>query len=155
MSPDDLNPRIVGSWATSAATRRTMLGNKRRDTKPELEIRRRLHALGLRYRVDFRLDASSRTRADIVFTRRRVAVFVDGCFWHGCPMHGVTPKSNVDYWGPKLQRNQERDRTTNTRLREMGWLVLRFWEHEDPDEVADTILAQWTAMDPASRTAHH
>lgn len=114
-SPDDLNSRLVSSWATSAATRRTMIGNKRRDTKPELEIRRRLHALGLRYRVDFRLDASSRTRADMVFTRRRIAVFVDGCFWHGCPLHGATPKSNVDYWGPKLQRNQERALSRVTR----------------------------------------
>ncbi|PPF75630.1 very short patch repair endonuclease [Pseudoclavibacter sp. Z016] len=151
--PADLKPSLLSSWATSAATRRTMIGNKRRDTKPELEIRRRLHALGLRYRVDFRLDATSRTRADIVFTRRRVAVFVDGCFWHGCPLHAVMPKSNVDYWGPKLQRNQERDQATNSHLRETGWLVLRFWEHENPDDVAGVIFTAWTAKDPASRTA--
>ena len=113
-----------------------MLGNKARDTKPELAVRRLLHADGFRYRVNFRLDPSLRRTADIVFTRCRVAVFIDGCFWHGCPLHGTSPKANSGYWGPKLARNVERDRETTALLTASGWTVLRFWEHENPADVA-------------------
>lgn len=119
------------SWASSEGTRRSMIGNRGRDTKPELAIRSRLHAAGLRYRVDY-APLGGRNRADIVFPRARVAVFVDGCFWHGCPLHSTLPTRNSDYWLPKLQRNIERDRETDARLRDAGWTVLRFWEHEDP-----------------------
>lgn len=118
-----------------------MRSNRRRDTKPELKIRRRLHASGFRYRVDFRLESDLRVNADIVFTRARVAVFIDGCFWHGCPLHATTPKTNSQYWIPKLARNAERDRTSEAALRQKGWLVLRYWEHQDPEEVADSIAA--------------
>lgn len=113
-----------------------MQANRRRDTAPELAVRRLLHARGLRFRVDYRLEKSLRTRADIVFTRRRVAVFIDGCFWHGCPLHATQPKSNADYWGPKLARNVARDCEADAALRNAGWTVLRYWEHEDPREVA-------------------
>jgi len=113
-----------------------MLGNKARDTKPELAVRRLLHAHGFRYRVNFRLDPSLRRTADIVFTRCRVAVFIDGCFWHGCPLHGTSPKANAEYWGPKLARNVERDLETTAFLTASGWTVLRFWEHENPADVA-------------------
>ena len=113
-----------------------MLGNKARDTKPELAVRRLLHADGFRYRVNFRLDPSLRRTADIVFTRCRVAVFIDGCFWHGCPLHGTSPKANSGYWGPKLARNVERDLETTAFLTASGWTVLRFWEHENPADVA-------------------
>ncbi|EWS82322.1 DNA mismatch repair protein [Brachybacterium phenoliresistens] len=127
---------------SSENARRTMLANRRRDTSIELEVRRRLHAAGLRYRVDFPADASDRRRrADIVFTRARVAIFIDGCFWHGCPAHYVEPKSNTDYWRSKIARNMERDLESTARLERAGWRVLRFWEHEDPAEVAATILA--------------
>jgi len=112
-----------------------MLGNKARDTKPELAVRRLLHADGFRYRVNFRLDPSLRRTADIVFTRCRVAVFIDGCFWHGCPLHGTSPKANAEYWGPKLARNVERDLETTAFLTASGWTVLRFWEHENPADV--------------------
>lgn len=117
-----------------------MLANRRRDTKPELAIRRLLHAAGLRYRVDFRLAPPLRARPDIVFTRRRIAVFIDGCFWHGCPLHRTTPKQNADYWGPKLLRNVQRDRETDEALAAAGWTVMRFWEHENPVAVAETVI---------------
>jgi DNA mismatch endonuclease (patch repair protein) len=117
-----------------------MRANRRRDTSIELAVRRRLHAAGLRYRVDYAPDRSDRRRrADIVFTRARVAVFLDGCFWHGCPEHYIEPKSNVDYWRPKIARNRQRDAETSKRLVDLGWMVLRFWEHEDPVRVAEAI----------------
>ncbi len=121
-----------------------MRANRRRDTRPELAIRSGLHRMGLRYRVDHRLGAGrSAPRPDIAFTRARVAVFVDGCFWHGCPEHGGTPSVNVGYWGPKLERNKERDRANEAELAAAGWLVLRVWEHEDPghaiSRIAETV----------------
>lgn len=116
-----------------------MQANRRRDTEPELLIRRMLHASGLRYRVDYSLPFDRRRKADIVFTRAKVAVMIDGCFWHRCPEHYVPPKSNVDYWEAKTLGNAARDRDTDDRLRELGWTVLRFWEHEDPEVVAHQI----------------
>lgn len=130
-----------GSWASSDATRRSMLGNRRRDTSPELAVRRLLHAAGLRYRVDYPLPFDRRRRADIVFTKRKVAVFLDGCFWHSCPQHGTRPQTNSDYWAPKLERNRLRDVDTTQRLTDEGWTVLRFWEHEDVDAVVETVIA--------------
>ena len=94
------------SWASSPAIRRTMLGNRRRDTAPELLIRRLLHAQGLRYRVDWPLPFDRRRRADIVFTRQKVAVFIDGCFWHGCPEHYIAPRANGEFWADKVARNE-------------------------------------------------
>ncbi|WP_082087573.1 very short patch repair endonuclease [Microbacterium sp. SA39] len=129
------------SWASTEGSRRSMRGNRRRDTKPELAVRRLIHAAGLRYRVDF-APIGGRSRADIVFTRARVAIYIDGCFWHGCPIHATYPKRNSDYWLPKLQRNVERDRETDARLQLAGWKVLRFWEHESPEDVAATIAAE-------------
>lgn len=118
-----------------------MLANRRRDTSIELAVRRLLHAAGARYRVDFAPDPTNRRRrADIVFARAKVAVFMGGCFWHGCPEHFVPPRSNTEYWGPKIARNMERDRETTERLEALGWTVMRFWEHEDPLEAAGTIL---------------
>ena len=112
---------------------------RRRDTAPEMELRRRLHADGLRYRVDYPPVPELRRRADVVFTAARVAVFVDGCFWHGCPEHGTSPKANSIWWRDKIRANQQRDFDTECRLREAGWRVMRFWEHEDPDEAAARI----------------
>lgn len=126
------------SWASAEGSRNSMRSNRRRDTSPELAVRRRLHAAGLRYRVDF-APLGGRRRADIVFTRQHVAEFIDGCYWHGCPDHATFPKRNSDYWLPKLARNVERDRETDQSLREAGWTVLRFWEHESPDDVARRI----------------
>lgn len=108
---------------------------RRRDTAPEVAIRREAHRRGLRYRVDTPVVGLPRRRPDIVFTRQRVTVFVDGCFWHSCPVHATVPKSNRDWWLAKLERNVVRDRETDDRLRALGWTVLRFWEHEPPEEV--------------------
>lgn len=117
-----------------------MQANRSHDTRPELEVRRALHALGLRYRVGIAPDPSIRRRADIVFTRALVAVFIDGCFWHGCPDHGrSTFNHNADYWPTKIAANVARDADTTQRLRQSGWLVMRFWEHEKAAEVAETI----------------
>lgn len=144
------------SWASSDGSRKSMLSNRRRDTLPELAVRTRIHAAGLRYRVDF-APLGGRRRADIVFTRKRIAVFVDGCYWHGCPQHATLPKRNSDYWLPKLQRNIERDGDTDRLLREAGWIVLRFWEHEGPDEVARQIVAvvRSTELQLTRAPAHH
>jgi DNA mismatch endonuclease (patch repair protein) len=107
-----------------------MRSNRRTDTKPELALRAALHAMGYRYRKDFRLDLPSRrVRPDIAFTRRKVAVFIDGCFWHACPDHGGKPKNNEWYWSPKLARNVERDRAADEALEQAGWTVVRLWEH--------------------------
>jgi len=112
-----------------------MRANRRADTKPELALRRALHRLGYRYRKDHRLDLADgvRVRPDIVFTARKVAVFVDGCFWHCCPEHGTQPAANTWYWEPKLRRNVDRDRAADAALGEAGWTVIRFWEHESID----------------------
>lgn len=108
-----------------------------RDTRPELEVRRELHRLGLRYRVAIAPEPTLRRRADIVFTRVRVAVFIDGCFWHGCPKHGRSSfNHNADYWPSKIAANMARDADTNAKLERAGWRVLRYWEHQDAAEVA-------------------
>ena len=104
-----------------------------RVTTPELLLRRRLHAQGLRYRVHRRPLPELRRTADVVFSRARVAVFVDGCFWHGCPKHGTAPKTNADWWAVKLARNVERDAETDVLLADAGWSVVRVWEHEEPE----------------------
>lgn len=116
-----------------------MRGNRGRDTGPEMAVRRLLHARGFRYRVDLAPVPGVRRRADIVFTRARVAAFIDGCFWHGCPEHATWPRTNADFWRQKIEGNRERDRDTDQRLREAGWTVLRFWEHEAAADVAEAI----------------
>lgn len=103
----------------------------RRDTEPELELRRHLHALGLRFRVDRPVLLDRRRRVDVAFGPSRVAVLVDGCFWHGCPIHGTLPATNRAYWEEKLATNRARDQDTDSRLEESGWQVVRVWEHED------------------------
>ncbi|MEU3397590.1 very short patch repair endonuclease [Streptomyces sp. NPDC055051] len=129
-----------GSWASSAATRRSMLGNRSRDTAPELLLRSLVHAAGLRYRVAAKPLPKMRRTADMVFRPVKVAVFIDGCFWHGCPEHFVMPKTNQPYWEEKIGRNIQRDRDTDDRLAEAGWLVLRFWEHLEPEACAATVI---------------
>ncbi|SLJ23159.1 DNA mismatch endonuclease vsr [Mycobacteroides abscessus subsp. abscessus] len=129
------------SWASSEATRASMLANRRRDTKPELAVRKLVHAAGLRYRVDFApLGSHRRYRADIVFTRAKVAVFIDGCYWHGCPEHHRQPTANADYWSAKVSGNRARDERVTALLVDAGWTVLRFWEHEAPSAVSAAIV---------------
>ncbi|WP_026118859.1 very short patch repair endonuclease [Nocardiopsis ganjiahuensis] len=134
-----------GSWASSAANRRSMRANRSRDTKPEVALRRLVHAAGLRYRVAAKPLPKMRRTADLLFRPVRVAVFVDGCFWHGCPDHFVFPKTNPAYWEEKIAGNTRRDRDTDTRLQEAGWLVLRFWEHQDPASCAETVVGAVSA----------
>ncbi|GHE08705.1 hypothetical protein GCM10011381_10220 [Klenkia taihuensis] len=116
-----------------------MQAQRARDTGPELAVRRLLHAVGLRYRVDRAPLKGMRRRADLVFGPARVAVYIDGCFWHSCPQHGTRPASNADWWDSKLEANRRRDADTNQRLTQAGWVVLRAWEHEDPQDVADRV----------------
>ncbi|WSD68649.1 very short patch repair endonuclease [Streptomyces sp. NBC_01591] len=130
-----------GSWASSAARRKNMQAIRSRDTKPERLIRRLVHASGLRYRVAAKPLPDLRRTADMVFRPAKVAVFIDGCYWHGCPEHYVPPKTNPGYWSDKVARNVARDRDTDQRLAEAGWLVLRFWEHQDSDTCALTIVS--------------
>ncbi len=113
----------------------------RRDTKPELALRRELWRRGLRYRVDLAPIGGLRRRADLVFTRAMVAVYVDGCYWHSCPVHATIPKANRRWWIAKLAANVERDRDTDARLRDAGWMVVRVWEHEIVPEAADRVAA--------------
>jgi DNA mismatch endonuclease (patch repair protein) len=117
-----------------------MRGNRRADTTPERAIRSLLHARGYRYRKDFTIRAGEvRVRADIVFTRQRLAVFVDGCFWHRCPEHGNRPRKNTAYWGEKLARNVARDKRVTDALAADGWRVIRIWEHVPPELATATV----------------
>jgi DNA mismatch endonuclease (patch repair protein) len=119
-----------------------MRSNRRTDTRPELVLRAALHALGYRYRKDLRLDLPQRrVRPDIAFTSRKVAVFVDGCFWHACPDHGSKPRNNEWYWSPKLARNVERDRAADDALEQAGWTVVRLWEHVPLDDAVAAVVA--------------
>ncbi|MFG2938471.1 very short patch repair endonuclease [Streptomyces sp. NPDC048282] len=137
-----------GSWASSAAKRRNMQAVRSRDTKPELLVRRLVHAHGLRYRVAARPLPELRRTADLVFRPAKVAVFIDGCYWHGCPEHYVSPKTNPGYWSDKVARNVERDRDTDKQLERAGWLVLRFWEHASAQASAAEIVEMVLARKP-------
>ena len=130
----------------SAAVRRNMQANRGRDTKPELALRSILHASGLRFRVCQPLPIDRRRRADITFTRVGLYVFVDGCYWHGCPEHFTTPKTNTGFWLTKVEGNRRRDWDTTQRLEEMGYTVLRFWEHDDPLLVASKVEAVYRRL---------
>lgn len=125
---------------SSPAATAVMRGNVRADTRPELRIRSLLHRLGHRFRKDHAVVAGDvRVRPDIVFTRARVAVFVDGCYWHRCPQHGTEPRANPGYWRAKLDGNVARDRSVDAALRAAGWTVLRVWEHEAPEDAVTHI----------------
>jgi len=130
---------MAEQFVTSDAVRQRMSRQRSQNTGPELLVRRALFRLGLRYRVHLRPEPAVRRVADIVFKGPRVAVFVDGCFWHRCPQHGTEPAANPGYWKPKLDGNVARDRDTDRRLEAAGWRVIRVWEHEDPDEAAARI----------------
>lgn len=110
-----------------------------RDTAPELALRSELHRRGLRFRVDRAPIPGLRSRADLVFSSVKMAIYVDGCFWHGCPEHGSIPKSNAEFWQRKLEGNRKRDRLVVDALAEKGWAAIRVWEHEDPQVAADRI----------------
>ena len=130
-----------------------MRANRRRDTGPELAIRQGVHEAGMRYRVDLpiRVPGHRPIRPDLVFTRRRVAVFVDGCFWHGCPVHATSPVIRARFWADKIAANRERDRRHDDVLTRAGWTVLRIWEHEDPVEAVKRIGAAVGAIGRSGR----
>jgi DNA mismatch endonuclease (patch repair protein) len=128
-----------GGAKPAAHVSERMSRQRRRDTRPEVELRRELHARGLRFRVDRAVLSDRRRRVDIVFGPARVAVFVDGCFWHGCPEHGVRPRTNVEFWDEKIRVNRTRDRRTDEELAAAGWRVVRIWEHEAVVTAADLI----------------
>lgn len=132
--------RVPYPEPTTEAATRIGKGNRRTGTKPEQLLRSELHRRGRRFRKDLLIRAGGlRTHADIAFTRERLAVFVDGCFWHACPEHGSSPKSNTAYWGPKLRANVERDRRVDQELRSDGWVVLRIWEHVSSADAARSV----------------
>lgn len=133
-------PLPADSKASSRQVRAVMRANRGRDTKPELALRSMLYRAGLRYRVDVQPLEGLRRRADIVFLKERIAVFVDGCFWHGCPEHMRPSKRNAEAWSAKLEGNRTRDAETNALLRAAGWTTIRVWEHENPAEAAERIV---------------
>jgi len=114
---------------------------RRRDTGIEVRLRQRLHARGLRFRLVAPVPGRARRSIDVAFARERVAVLVDGCFWHACPLHGTLPQTNRDWWASKLAANAARDLDTRGVLEEAGWAVIRVWEHEDPESAADAVEA--------------
>jgi DNA mismatch endonuclease, patch repair protein len=118
-----------------------MSANRGSDSAPEVALRRELYRRGLRFRKHVRPLSGMRCTGDVVFTRQRVVVFVDGCFWHRCPIHATDPKANAEFWSAKFERNVARDRKNDTDLAEAGWTVVRIWEHEPPDEAADRVCA--------------
>ncbi|MET8773532.1 very short patch repair endonuclease [Nocardia sp. NPDC004654] len=126
---------------TDAATSARLARQQRSGTAPELALRRELHRRGLRYFVDRAPLRGQRRRADVVFPRRKVAVYVDGCFWHSCPEHATYPKNNAEWWATKLAGNVARDRATDATLHAAGWQVVRIWEHENPAAAADRVQA--------------
>jgi DNA mismatch endonuclease, patch repair protein len=132
--------------------RRQMQSQKTSGTRIELEVRRGLHALGYRYRVNVRPLPDHKFTGDIVWSRRRLVVFLDGCFWHGCPAHGTTPKSNTDWWRNKLEGNRERDRRIEGILQQHGWTVLRYWEHEIKDDIVRSIALHLESIGRGSGT---
>lgn len=141
---------------SSPEASRRLRGTRQKNTSAEMLLRRELHRRGLRYRVGYTVSSKPRRVADVVFTRQRLAVFVDGCFWHGCPLHGTWPKSNAKFWRDKIETNRRRDCDTNRRLSEAGWAVVRIWEHEPPREAADRVEHELNALkgDAAKRPVH-
>ena len=137
-------PPHPGPSSQAVSTR--MARARRRDTAPELALRRQLHARGFRYRVAFPIPGKRRRTIDIAFTRKRLAVFVDGCFWHGCPVHGTSPRQNSDWWRTKLTANQRRDADTTQVLVAQGWTVIRLWEHEPASVAADRVVDLLTCL---------
>lgn len=128
------------SWASNEGVRRSMKSNRGKDTKLELRVRRALHARGLRYRLQRKVPGSTRRTIDIAFPRQRVAVFIDGCFWHGCPVHHTVSKTNASFWADKVRRNRARDADTDQLLADHGWTSARFWEHQSTEEIVEEVV---------------
>lgn len=134
----------------SPETSRRMARVRRKGTDPEIAVRKELFRRGLRYRVDYEVLKKPRRVADVALPRLKIAIFIDGCFWHGCPEHATWPKQNAEFWRQKIEANRRRDADTNSRLFDAGWTVLRFWEHQPPIDAAEAI-AQTVAKANARR----
>jgi DNA mismatch endonuclease, patch repair protein len=133
--------RTSVSWASTEGVRRSMMSNRRADTRPEKALRSALFRAGVRFRKDYRIECSDlHVRVDLAIVSSRVAVFVDGCFWHRCPDHGSDPKTNAKFWAEKLDRNVARDRRVDVALQREGWRVVRCWEHEPPEAAVARVL---------------
>ncbi|MFB7717401.1 very short patch repair endonuclease [Nocardia sp. NPDC056100] len=130
-----------GSWASTPAVRSVMRANRARDTRLELALRSAIRAHGLRYRIDMRPVPDIRRRADVVFLGSKVAVFCDGCYWHGCPEHYRPARKNSDFWSAKIEGNRARDKETDRLLENAGWHVIRIWEHDDLEAAASQIVS--------------
>lgn len=135
------NKRIAKPTPSSEAALKRMQSAKPRDTAPEKALRSALHSKGLRFRIDQKIIKKLNRKADIVFRSAKVAVLVDGCFWHGCPFHGTRAKANAEFWKNKIAHNQARDLDTNVQFKKAGWRVVRVWEHEDPGKVSQKIYS--------------
>ncbi len=149
-APTDPGPHPGASSAVIAERMRRVA---RRDNGPEMAVRRLLHAAGYRYRVAYRIPGQRRRTIDIAFTRHRIAVYIDGCFWHGCPEHLHIPHANSEWWVRKLAGNRARDAAATEQLTGLGWTVLRFWEHQAPEDVVAriaTVLAEHVVHSPGS-----
>lgn len=138
------------SWASSPGVRRSMRSNRGRDTGPEIAVRRELHRRGRRFFVNRRPVATFRRTSDILFPSRKLAVLIDGCYWHGCPEHRTWPKTNSEFWKTKLEKNVARDAETNALWEAKGWTVLRFWEHQPVDEIVERIEMELGSLNPDS-----
>lgn len=149
-APDRM-PAMSDAAPSSPAVSARMSRQGSRDTAPELAVRRLLHAAGLRYRVNVPVPGMPRRTIDIAFGSAKIAVFMDGCFWHGCPQHATQPKANAEWWRAKLEKNMARDRETTEHLVAAGWTVLRFWEHESPEAVAQAVTS---AKGVAAQSSH-
>jgi DNA mismatch endonuclease (patch repair protein) len=148
--------RLPYPHPTTPAVTAAMKGNRRVDTRPELALRSELHRRGLRFRKEVALRPAQRLRrVDIVFPAAMLAVFIDGCFWHGCPEHGNRPKANTDYWSVKLMRNVRRDAEINAELEAAGWAVIRVWEHEDVREAARRVEREYRRLRLHESVATH
>ena len=141
---------VAGPSPKSDRVSKQMREQRTRDTDPEVRLRRELHSRGLRYQLQRRVPERPRQRIDICFPTERVAVFVDGCFWHGCPQHYVASKTNPDYWAPKIAANAERDVRSTALLVDAGWTVLRFWTHTPAAEIAAAVVEAVRATGPAA-----
>ncbi|MEU6536620.1 very short patch repair endonuclease [Streptomyces sp. NPDC047000] len=151
--PANFRLRTLGdSWASSQGTRASMRSNRGRDTGPERRLRSSLHREGLRFRVSARPVPTLRRTADVLFTKYKVAVFVDGCYWHGCATHGSIPATNRDFWVAKIEGNKSRDKETDELLVERGWFVVRVWEHT-PVEHAVALVRLGLEESQAGRAA--
>lgn len=136
---ENIKEILIRPSASSGAALARMKAAKPTDTAPELAIRSVLTQKGLSFQIDEKPIDNLNRKADIIFRPVKVAVFVDGCFWHGCPIHGTKAKANAEFWASKIKQNQERDLDTTRRLEASGWKVIRVWEHENPEEVSQKI----------------